>query len=395
MYDYIIIGGGIAGLTINSYLTNNFKTLLLEKNKYLGGRAIEDTFHNQKIKLGAGIGALHNKHLLKLLKKLKISYDIYPANINLLFKTNFDMKKNIKKIKKKYNFLKKQSNKDIKYLSVKKFMIKYFGKNFFTEYDKIAEYKDYHESDLEYYIKYYPITDHIPSPYKLLSINWTELIIKLEKIIKRKNKIKLNYEVKKISYDSDKKLYIIDNKYYCKNIIFTLTLDKLQKIINKNKIVDIDYTKYVGTVPFLRIYTYHKNGHKLDIDRYNITDNKLEKIIVMSDKILMISYCDNKYAEYWYDLYNSNKSFVTEKIIKIIKQTLNHDIEIDDIKFVYWNEGIHYFKPQKDIKLKNIIDKLTNPIPNIYVGGEMISYKQGWVEGSVESANRIYKLLTN
>jgi len=393
MYDYIIIGGGIAGLTINSYLTNKYKTLLLEKNKFIGGRAIEGKFHGEHIKLGAGIGALHNKHLLKLMKKLKIKYNIYPSNINLLFKSNFDMKKNIKNIKNKYNILKKQNNKDIKYLSVKKFLIKYFGKDFFEEYDKIAEYKDYHNSDLEYYIRYYPITDHIPSPYKLLSISWSELINKLIKIIKQKNKIKINTEVKKIVYDSDKKFYIINNKYYCKNIIFATTVNTLNKILENNNILDIDYTKYIGSVPFLRIFTYHKNGHNLKIDRYNITDNRLEKIIVMSDKVLMISYCDNLNALYWYKLYKSNKLKVIEKIKNIIKNMLNHDLEIDDINFVYWNEGIHYFYPQKNIKLNKLIKFLSHPTDNIYVCGEMLSYKQGWVEGSIESADRIYKLL--
>ena len=38
------------------------------------------------------------------------------------------MKKNIKKIKQKYKILKKENNKDIRYLSVKNFIIKYFGK---------------------------------------------------------------------------------------------------------------------------------------------------------------------------------------------------------------------------------------------------------------------------
>jgi flavin-dependent dehydrogenase len=33
MYDYIIIGGGIAGLYMN-YLLSDQKTLLLEKNNY-------------------------------------------------------------------------------------------------------------------------------------------------------------------------------------------------------------------------------------------------------------------------------------------------------------------------------------------------------------------------
>ena len=392
MYDYIIIGGGIAGLYMNVLLanTNKYKTLLIEKNDYLGGRAIETKFHNKYIKLGAGIAAPHNKHLLKVLDKLKIEYNTYPATIDLLFDTKFNMYDAIKKIIKKYRTLKKQNNTDIYYLNVEQFIKKYFGKDFFEEYNKIAEYKDYLKSDLEYYIKYYPITDHDPSPYKLVSLKWTDLINKLESIIRQNNqKIKLNFSVDNIKLNGD--TYIINNKYKTKNIIFAITINNLQTILNKTNIIDINYKKYIGTVQFLRIYTYHKNGHKLNIPRYSITYNQIEKIIVISDEILMISYSDYKYADYWYNLYNTDKEKLLDKLKQLFIKSTGQNIDIDDIEFVYWDEGIHYYYPQKDIKLNKIISNLSKPCDNIYVIGEMLSYKQGWVEGAIESANRIYK----
>jgi protoporphyrinogen oxidase len=429
MYDYIIIGGGIAGLYMNILLaqTKKYKTLLVEKNNYLGGRAIETKFHNEYIKLGAGIAAPHNKNLLSVLDKLNIKYNTYPATINLLFDTTFDMKNAIKKIIKKYKTLKKENNDDIHNLNVEQFIRKYFGNKFFIEYNKIAEYKDYLQSDLEYYIKYYPINDHNPSPYKLISLTWTDLINKLEYIIKKYNQeIKLNFNVNTIKlnknneyknneyknneyknneyknneyknneYKNNEYKFIINNKYKTKNIIFAITINNLQNIIDKSNIIDIKYNKYIGSVPFLRIYTYHKNGHKLNIPRYNIIDNAIEKIIVISDKILMISYSDNNYAEFWYKLYNTNKEKLLDKLKELFTKAIKQNIEIDDIEFVYWKEGIHYYYPQKNIKLKNIISNLSHPYDNIYVIGEMLSYKQGWVEGSIESANRIYKVIKN
>ena len=77
IYDYIIIGGGISGIyslyKLNK-LHKNSKILLIEKENYLGGRILNKTFHNEKIKLGAGIAKDDNHHLLRLLKKLKIKY---------------------------------------------------------------------------------------------------------------------------------------------------------------------------------------------------------------------------------------------------------------------------------------------------------------------------------
>jgi hypothetical protein len=392
MYDYIVIGGGIGGLYMGSILSKSNNILLLEKNSYLGGRALEIKFHNEMIKLGAGIGSPDNKNLMRLLRKLKINYKIYPSEINLMFDTKFNMEDAIDKIIKKYNLLKKQNNKDIYYLNVEQFIKKYFGNNFFREYNKIAEYKDYLKSDITYYIKHYPITDHDPSKYKLVSLKWSDLINKLENTIKKNNQhIKINFEVDKIKkIDNDEfNYYIINNKYKTKNIIFAITINNLQKIINQTKIININYNKYIGSIKFLRIYTYHKLGHNLDIPRYNIVDNEIEKIIVMSDKTLMISYSDNTNAEYWLQLYKKGKKTLINKLIEMFKLTTNKDIIIDDIYFAYWEEGVHYFNPTKDQSLKNIINMLSNPCDNIYVIGEMISYRQGWVEGALESVNRL------
>jgi monoamine oxidase len=46
--------------------------------------------------------------------------------------------------------------------------------------------------------------------------------------------------------------------------------------------------------------------------------------------------------------------------------------------------GTHYYKP--GIEKYN---SLSNPEPNIYVVGEMVSKKQGWVEGALESVETI------
>lgn len=42
-YDYVIIGGGISGLYCR-YLLSKYNVLLLEKENYIGGRAIEKNF---------------------------------------------------------------------------------------------------------------------------------------------------------------------------------------------------------------------------------------------------------------------------------------------------------------------------------------------------------------
>jgi len=78
-YDFIVIGGGIAGL----YTTYNIlkkrphsKIILLEKENHLGGRI--HTFTDDYMSVEAGAGRFHqnNKLLLELIRELGLSSKI-------------------------------------------------------------------------------------------------------------------------------------------------------------------------------------------------------------------------------------------------------------------------------------------------------------------------------
>ena len=70
------------------------------------------------------------------------------------------------------------------------------------------------------------------------------------------------------------------------------------------------------------------------------------------------------------------------KVIKLIEK---HYIK-------YWNTGVHYFYPLGNRDIKKTLTYLANPAENIQVVGELISLKQGWVEGAIESVDRILSM---
>ncbi len=381
MYDYIIIGGGIAGLYANYLLSTKGKNgILLERNEHFGGRAFEMDFHGTLIKLGAGIMADHNKHLLKLLKELNIKINSFKSTTETNFNI-FDMGDSICEIKNTFEENKK--NIKSKGYNMKEFLIKYFGSTFAKEFILNCEYHDFLKSDVEYFIKHYDISDMTHEPYNVLVIKWIDLINKLVK----KNCYN-NVEVLKVEKDNNIFNVIVkDNIYQTKKIIFATSLKPLIKlsknIINNNV---IDYNKYIGTVPFIRIYCYYKNGYTDNLSHYTIVDNKLQKVIKINDHVLMASYSDSSNALYW----NKVKRLGKEKQIKIVSkylEELNVKGTINDIVIAFWDEGVHYYKPNKD--LHKTIKTLSKPAKNVYVVGEIISYKQGWVEGAIESVNRI------
>lgn len=390
--DYVVIGGGIAGLYANYLLREKYSNgILLEKESEFGGRTYEMKWHEQIIKLGAGIMADHNTHLLELLKKLKIKVNSFDSDVKVLYDYQFDMNQAIKDIKSKYN--KEKANIDG--LTMKEFLVKYLGKKFADQFIENCEYRDFLESDPGYFIKYYTIDDMSHSPYKVLTIRWGELV---EKLVQPN--CKSNSEV--ISVRKKGNLFKIktkENEYLCKKIYFALTLMPLDKLI-KN-LIDFKYSEHIGTVKFIRIYTYHSKPYDLgSLGHYNLVPGPLQKIIKISPNILMVSYSDNLEAKYWKKtILDKNKKFQIQKVetelanlAKMSKSLSKIKIsKIDDIELGYWDEGVHYYKPNIGTSINKLINKLSKPAKNIYVIGEIISKKQGWVEGAIESVNRIIK----
>ena len=398
MYDYIIIGGGISGLYAQYILRNGlnnkkkYSCLLLEKNKTLGGRILSNNFHNTKINLGAGIGDSRCKTLFRLLDKLDIKYSKYKFKKYFLFykdnNKNFDIDKATRQVKKKINEINKSANNsDIKNLTIKEFIIKYFGSDFFRLYALYSDYYDYFNSDIMYYYKYYDITENFTEESFIYSIDWNELIDKLTF-----NDEKLNYEVVDIKKDNN--TFIINNQLECKNIIFALTQKSIDKINRNNNLFNIIYSDYIKSIQFVRIYTYHKNKHNLNINGFTINDTKLQKIIPINDHVVMISYSDNFNATYWLKIYDKNdhKLFINKLYHELKK--INLHTTIDDFIFIYWREGVHYFKPIKNNNFNDLLDTLQHPVENIYVVGEFLSLRQGLVDGSLQSVERI-KLKNN
>jgi len=387
IYDYIIVGCGISGLYSAFLLNKNYKIIVLEKNNYIGGRILETQFHNTTIKLGAGIAQEKSSNVINLLKKLNIKYKIVSSNKTIVGKNiNFDINQAIILIKNKFNELKKEKNPDIYKLTVGQFLEKYFDRKFKLNYIKYSGYNDYINSDITYHIKYYTIDDHSTKYKNNVYLSWEDLINKL----KRKINIKLNTDVTNILCKDNIYCVFTKNKiYYSKKIIFALPINPLVHLI-KNLNTGINYNKYIGVIKYMRIYTYHKNGHNFankNIGNYNILidKNPLQKIIIISDKILMAVYCDSKNALYWNQM---NDNELKKKLLYWLKKIEINTTEIDDVICKFWDEAVHFYKPNNNIK--KTLKKLQNPIKNVYVVGEVVSLRHGWVEGAIQSVDAIY-----
>jgi monoamine oxidase len=382
--DYIVIGGGIAGLYSNYNLSKNKNGILLEKESYFGGRVLETKFHGTMVKLGAGIATKDNKLVLKLIKKLKIPMATFTSSLTSLLPKKYNMKDAVKKITTMYN-----NNKDkVKELNVEEFLIKYFGKEFTKEFIENCEYHDFLKSDVYYFIKYYKIKDMIHQKDTIYSIQWSELV----KSLVGKNCHANSMVTKIIKDDKIFKVYVNDTEqssYLAKEIIMAVTLKPLDKLL-KN-LIDFSYHDYIGSVPFIRIYTYHKKKYilKENVGGFNIVDSILYKVIPYTSNIMMTSYADNKDAIKLKKLLTMTKNEQIETVQKLLDKVdiITNNSMINDILVYYWDEGVHYYKPFGDVGMKNTLKMLRKPTNGIKVIGEMVSKKHGYVEGAIESVN--------
>lgn len=428
VYDYIIIGSGIAGLYSAYKLLNKnpkLKILILEKNskKNIGGRIGNILFNDSYVVSGAGIGRENKDTLLKkLLNNLDIKYNTFLStrhySNNIIDKCNT---KNtfikLKNIFDKYIKNKKLFNKYIKNKTFKYFGTKILGKKEYNNFITCSGYTDYENADIKDTLYHYNFDDNY-SDFTGMAINWNLVKDKLVQFIGSKNII-TNCNVEKIKNIKNKnnnyyKILCNENNknklFYTNKIIIATTVETVKKLLPKYKI-------YNNIKPnnFLRLYAKFSNNSinilKKYISGYTIVNTPLQKILpINSDKgIYMISYSDNNKAKYLhkiiFDKLNKNKKYINSDTINIIKNKFlnnyfekllkkslnidkNENIKINKLMEIYWNIGTHYYSPIDHNKYKNrkqFIKKIQYPEKNIYVVGEMVALDQGWVEGTLSS----------
>jgi hypothetical protein len=386
IYDIIIIGSGTSALytalkIIYKYSLKNI--LIIEKNKkqLLGGRAGNDIFHNTQIVTGAGIGrGAKDKLLIEWLNELGIQHKEYKSVVSYA-KTfqKVDILKIIEELKK---------YKDIQG-TFKDFFISKLGKELYKEFCISAGYTDYENGDAYDTIYNYGMDDNVGG-WTGVSIPWKKLVETAYKKI-GKDKFKFNTEVLEIkkSVLHNELFEISTNKgiFYCKKIIIATNISSVRKLL-PNKIY-----KQIHGQPFLRIYCkFDKTSSiimKRYINSYTVVPNILQKIIPIRPNkgIYMVAYSDNKNALKLHNYLINNKD-VKEIICKLVEKGLGiiEDLTIIDIKYFFWPLGTHYYEPLNNYKTrKEFINIAQHPDPNILVIGELISQKQGWTEGALES----------
>jgi hypothetical protein len=219
-------------------------------------------------------------------------------------------------------------------------------------------------------INNYGLDDNV-SGYEAENVDWSVVVKKLIQEIGDEN-IELNVEVNKITKSGDK--FLINGKYAADGIVFAVTVNVLRKFLKDSIYEDIE------SQSFIKAFASVEN---LDIDTYTIVDSNLRKIIPIKGNVFNVAYSDNADAE-----------ALKSKPDSYFQNLLNNEftgVKISGLKKFYWKEGTHYYKPlsSKYKSREEFIKRAQNPSSLVWVIGEMVAQKQGWVEGALHSVEQI------
>jgi hypothetical protein len=399
MYDFIIIGGGIAGLYSAYQLKKRYPKInlcVLEKEGRIGGRMGSEEFHGASIAMGAGIGRKKDVLLIQLLKELKIHYTEHEYRCRDLNPHPIPVMETIRHLRSEY----RKNPSEASEKTFRQYATQKLGKKTYDSFLISAGYTDYENEDVYETLYHYGMEDNEPG-WTLLSIPWNDLLDALIQKIGRKN-IHKNTEIIDLKSKSGNYLLISKDKklWTTQNIIMATKTCVVQDLLPGANHPDSLY-KQIHAQPFLRVYAKGSSKSipllKQYIPMTTLVPGPIHKIIPISpDKgIYMIVYTDNKGAlelKKYIENTAENRQIWAKKIEECFDLEQGA-IEFTDSKSYFWSCGTHYYSPlEKTNGIKNrsdFIQRAQRPMEGLWVVGEMISTNQGWVEGALESVQAV------
>jgi hypothetical protein len=380
----IIIGAGISGLYLGHLLQKQGKDfIILEQQQRYGGRVYVESFDDERIVIGAGIGRFKkDKILYDLCTSLDVPVHKYTSQISRVFsKQKVSDKKFIDELKQLASIrITKEKRSTTDFLT-------FLKENQNLDFINLSGYTDYIHADIIDTIEDYGFDDVI-SGYTGFSIDWDDLLDKLYNSMSDKIYVGegiIEHIEKDKSVRTNKRVYRYDQ------LVCTVPVSIARLLFPSIKILDD-----LDVQPFSRIYVKIDKGKKemAEIKNFTIVDSYLRKIIPINPKkgIYMIGYNDNGDAlKSFSDFRNLTEKEVYDKIRYEINRIFGIDMTIGTSKIAFWEYGTTYYKPLKT-KYKNRGEWLKiaqNPLSDIYFVGEGFSRNQGWVEGALESVDAI------
>ena len=403
-YDFIIIGGGIAGLYSAFKIRQQepSKTVLVlerDKKEWMGGRTGNDWFYGTQIVTGAGVGRKKkDKWLIQLLKELglKTKECVIEMNYAKTIHHVVDVPKTARFLKKYYEEDNNKKNLNFDKFTFGEFAKTVLGDQLYNDFKVSAGYTDYENEDIYEVLYHYGMVDNSPHWISLI-VPWKEMVIKLCEKIGTSN-VKFKHNVISVTpvlhgfqINTEKDIYTT------KKVIIATNINSIIKLVPGANAENSIYRGISGQ-PFLRVYGKFDKKSTEIMNQFVFTQTMvpgpLHKLIPYNNGVFMIAYTDNEGALFLKDKLDNtskNRQFF-ENLLEISLGIPRNSLYLIAIKGYYWPVGTHYYKPLSDANFPNrkaFINKIQHPLPNMLVVGEAVSREQGWTEGALDSVHAV------
>jgi monoamine oxidase len=402
IYDYIIVGAGIAGLYTGLQLLKKHphkNILILESYNYIGGRIV--TYHKDghQWEIGAGRISMRHGRLLKLMdtyhlhltpisgnSTLFLDKESYPGEFDDLIRTYLEplttlplhtlYQHTIASLLEMIHGSKK----------IKEFFLMFpYWAEFHTQRADIALESFFSEFSKKAH--YCSVREGFQAVPKAVAADF----------MKRGGHIQFNTTVKDVEEKGDTVLVHCskDSSLEANRVILALHSEALQKI--PFAATHMPALKHLTMEPLVRMYAVFPlvNGKAWFPMTKLVTGDPVRYIIPVGKDTIMISYTEGPYARHWIDLQKrKGDAFVQREVMKHIR-ALFPDLHIPNpllFKIHPWTSGCTYWTPGI-YDVRKMSDEAHQLTDRVFACGESISLRQAWVEGALESAETLLKLL--
>ena len=418
-YDIIIIGGGIAGLNAAYQLSRrrggNMRVLLLESLGHLGGRVYtysSKTWNNAKLEAGAGRFHKGHTRLFSLIRELGLEEKVQSIgnarlrhishgaeitkNVNSLIKRIIKRAQNIPtETLRSQNILTFARRRVILSEDEITQLIGFYG--YYSElelmnaYDAIELMKTGTNPDREFFVMRGGLSQIVSEMERRVSL--CENI----RILKNKNVVNV--------WKASPGEIIINcqdgTEYSCHKCILALPKPALENfaIVQGGNAVFRRAIQSVVCAPLCRIYSYYDDSHNSWIKEQfggsgggkTTTNNMLRFIIPVGENIIMTSYTDNVFAEWWKRKYDSGGiASVNHEITWLLRETFGtRNIPVaNKTRVFYWDCGVGYWRVgANSAEAAACVLDITDAV---FICGENYSEKyQQWIEGALDTSERV------
>jgi hypothetical protein len=412
--DIAIVGAGISGLYLGIELVKKgHNVTIIEKKNRLGGRIYTRHFMGYNYESGAGRFSNNHKLLLELIGRYDLKGPIkigghtikcYPKRGSTEEPELDTTPKGVplhckKELIEYYKVIERAlvANKtDLTKITTMEYLISIFGKPIADTFRLLYGY----DGDLLLSSALCG-TNILMDDYK--STQYYVLIDGLDKLVKcmaedftsNGGRVILGQTISTI--DKGKGYYVIKGpklNMRCHRLVLAIPPSAINMMTPSTSLKVFDFLKYVTPVPLLRVYfLYNTPQEGLRGLKKTVSKLDIRFIIPINQQIVMISYSDYKLAKKWKGLYEKNVDIFTEKILKEFTMETGRVLnKPDSISFEYWGEGVHVWGPNFNY-LENY-GKIIQPLEGLYLSNEAYSKKQGWLEGSLEMAKEVSRLIS-